>query len=232
LHNGKLVEWERQTKRFLTMPTSVDAASLHNDYIQSILIDKAQNCWVATMGGFKQFDLRRRMFIHTWLPEPKANSAISATICEGIEELNDSVLIITSQMGGINFFNKNTHRFRALTTADGLPAATTHAIKKGPRGELWFTTNFGLYRFMPFNKPLQFQNSGAVVSSPFSATRLYALKNSMWATYSTSEVIFYSPATIQQSTSEKSKTEITALSVFGNSLPVDSVLSLPNGLTL
>jgi ligand-binding sensor domain-containing protein/putative methionine-R-sulfoxide reductase with GAF domain len=223
LNNGKIAGWDKQQNQFLPYASATlkDASMVFN-----IFIDRSRHCWVSTLNGFKQFDLEKRVFTNHWLPDEKNKNALFGETCQGIEEFNDSTLMIGTVYGGLNFFNKNTKTFSHVTTTDGLPANTICAVKRDAEGYIWLTTDYGLYKFnTATKKSICFSTEQGVINSPFVAKQMYALQNGEWLTFTSTEAISFSNLDKNDLKHNKPKTEITGFTIFNKPVFIDSFIN-------
>lgn len=222
LHNGKIVKWDKQLQKFFPSRDSLKAMAT----VLNILIDRSQNCWVSTEAGFKQFDPEKMIYSTTWLPDKKNPTSISGKTCQGIEEYNDSVLLIGTIYGGLNFFNKRTKTFSHLNTADGLPSNTIYAIKKDKEHHVWFTTDYGLYKFDPAEKKfIPYSMEPGIINSSFIAYKFYPLHDGRWLTFTTSEAVSFFPGkATYQDMHQPTRIEITGFKLFNKPVFIDSLL--------
>ncbi len=220
LHNGKIVKWDAGSHRFIS-PTDNPKQGAG---IINIFIDKSRHCWVSTESGFKQFDPQKMRFLNTWLPV-KNNKSFSGITSEGIEEFNDSTLVIGSVYGGINIFNKKTKTFSNLTIKDGLPSNNVYAIKKDAEGFLWITSDYDLYKFRLGDKNFsRYSIEPGTINSSFQSPTFYPLQDGRWLTFTSTEALGFFPVQITDMNSEIIKTEITGFKLFGEALQIDSLL--------
>jgi LytS/YehU family sensor histidine kinase/ligand-binding sensor domain-containing protein len=226
LHNGDIAKWDTKLNKFFAYGTGLKD-SLKNVYsVINIFIDKSQHCWVSTVFGFKEFDLEKRQFTNTWLPDKNNSNSVSASYFNGIEELNDSTLAIGTVYGGLNLFNKRTKTFSHVTTADGLPSNTIYAVKKDTAGYIWFTTDYGLYKFNPANnKFIPYSIDAGLIKSSFTANHFYPLQDGQWLTFTGTEAISFFPYKAAYSGNLTPKIEITGFKLFNKSVFIDSLLT-------
>jgi len=225
LHNGKIVQWNQQQGRFTPYGAGAADSLKRSAAVLNMLIDSSQHCWVSTMAGFKEFDLEKRVYTHTWLPDRKNASSISGKTCQGIEEYNDSILLVGTAYGGVNFFNKKTKTFSHPGIADGLPSTTVYAIKKGRAGNIWFTTDYGLYKFSSSEKKIvPYSIDPGIITSTFAAYRFYPLRDGQWLTFTTSEAISFFPGKVAYRDNQQPKIEITGFKIFDKPVFMDSLL--------
>jgi ligand-binding sensor domain-containing protein/putative methionine-R-sulfoxide reductase with GAF domain len=221
LHSGEIVKWDKQQQKFLACLDSFKT----NGPVVNIFIDKAQHCWVSTAEGFKEFDTEKMVYINTWLPEKNNANSISSKNCQGIEEYNDSTLLIGTIHGGLNSFNKRTKTFSHLTTANGLPSNTIYALKKDAAGYIWLTTDYGLYKFNPVDKKIiPYRIEPGLISSSFTASKFYLLQNRQWVTFTGAEVIGFFPYKTTYQNNSPQKTEITGFKLFDKPVSIDSLI--------
>src|SRR5258708_3830480 len=225
LHNGKIAGWDKKLGRFFHYGGGPRDSLKRTSFIDNIFIDKEQDCWVSTETGFKEFDLKARRFIHTWVPDRKNPGCLYGSSCQGIEEYNDSILLIGTIYGGLNFFNKRRRTFTHLGTADGLPANTVYAIKKDDLGYIWLTTDYGIYKFNPSEKKfIRYSLEPGLLNSSFKANKFYPLKDGQWLTFTLAEAIRWFPFKVEYPENSRPKIEITGFKVFDKPVFIDSLL--------
>jgi ligand-binding sensor domain-containing protein/putative methionine-R-sulfoxide reductase with GAF domain/anti-sigma regulatory factor (Ser/Thr protein kinase) len=225
LQNGKIVKWDNKQKKFFPCMSDIPENAKTSSFVHNIFIDKAQHCWVATNEGFKEFDIEKRIFTNTWLPNKNNTNSISTKICKGIEELNDSILLVGTTYGGLNFFNKKTKIFSHETTVDGLPSNSIYALKKDDAGFVWFTTDYGLYKFKPTDKKIiPYKIENGQINAAFESKKFYPLKDGQWLSFTTSEAIAFFPYHSNNTTNTTQKIEITSFKIFEKPLFLDSIL--------
>jgi ligand-binding sensor domain-containing protein/putative methionine-R-sulfoxide reductase with GAF domain len=225
LHNGKIIKWDKSQNKFLPygarLPDNIKKAV----DVLNIFIDRAQNCWVSTAAGFKQFDLEKMIYINTWLPEKNNVTGISGITCQGIEEYNDSILLIGTIYGGLNIFNKRTKEFSHFSAADRLPANTIYAVKKDSAGFIWFTTDYGLCKFnLAEKKTIPYSIEPGFINTSFTSYKFYPLQDGQWLTLTSAEAISFFPLKIGYLDTLRPKTEITGFKLFDKPVFIDSLL--------
>jgi ligand-binding sensor domain-containing protein len=225
LHNGKIIKWDKKQAKFFPYGAGLQDSFKNLPDVLSILIDRSQHCWVSTEAGFKQFDLETRKYINTWLPDTNSVTGISGITCQGIEEYNDSTLLIGTIYGGLNFFNKRTKIFTHLNTAGELSSNTIHAIKKDTAGYIWFTTDYGLYKFNPAEKKIiPYSMSRGIIHSSFLANKFYPLQDGQWLTFTTAEAVSFNPRKAEYQGNCRPRVAITGFKLFDKPVFIDSLL--------
>jgi ligand-binding sensor domain-containing protein len=225
LHNGKIVKWDKARNKFLAHGSGGQDSLSIGAAVNSILIDKLQHYWVSTIAGLKEFDPEKSVYTDTWLPNKDNPEAISGLTCQGMEEYNDSTLLIGTIHGGLNFFNKRTKTFSHLTTADGMPANTIYAIKKDSAGFIWFTTDYGLYKLRPADKKvIPYKIETGLVNSSLYSNKFYSLQDGQWLTFSVTEAISFFPYKTEYQDDRQPTIEITGFKLFDKAVFIDSLL--------
>ncbi|MEO7264249.1 MAG: two-component regulator propeller domain-containing protein [Ferruginibacter sp.] len=226
LHNGKIAKWNKEENKFYTYPTSSQNENGLINPVLNIFFDNKQQCWVSTEYGLKKFDDNKNTFTEYYQPGADKKNAIRGRTIQGIEQYNDSTLIIATIHGGLNFLNTNTSIFSHFGTQEGLPSNNIYAIKKDDTGYFWFTTDYGLYKFLPpADKFIRYNIEPGVINSSFKLPGFYTLKNGNWVTTTTTEIISFNPLLSGIENNTVSKVEITGLKIFDKPLAVDSLLS-------
>ncbi len=225
LHDGKIAEWNKKEKKFYAYKDTVNGPEQIFAPVLNIFFDSKQRCWVSTNTGFKQFDTKQRMFSAVYLPGENDPQSISANTIEGVEEYNDSMLVIGTEFGGLNFFYPATNKFSHVTMRDGLPSASIYAIKKDAANNFWFTTAYGLYKFNKGTKNfIRYSIEPGIINSAFKTTGFYTLQNGRWLTATSSEIISFDPQKEVSRLNKNGGIEITGFNVFDKPVPIDSLL--------
>ncbi len=233
LHNGKLAEWNNEQKKFYRYSDTAAGIAQTFNSVYSIFFDQQQRCWVSTEAGFKQFDTEKRIYSAVYLPDQSRPGSLSAAPSGGIEQLDDTTLIIATIYGGLNFFNTTRQTFRHLSTKDGLPSSTFYAVKKDANANLWLTTDYDLYKYKPAkNKFIRYAIEPGIVNSAFKPTGFYPLRNGQWLTATATEMISFDPESKPLEKATDMKVEITGFHVFDSTVQIDSLLAAGQPLRL
>ncbi len=226
LYNGKIAKWDKMQQKFFAYNDNAKGVAQIYSTVFNIFFDSRQQCWVTTEVGFKKFDTDKRIFSKVYLPDKLSANAISTFSCAGIEELNDSTLLIGTKHGGLNFFNTNSSSFTHLTVKDGLPANSINSIKKDSAGFVWFTTDFGLYKFKPgANKFVRYNIEPGIISAEFKTGAFYTLQDGRWLTSTVAEIFCFNPADNSIPVSRSTLPQVTGFSIFDKPLEIDSLQS-------
>lgn len=232
LHNGKITQWNQQQQRFYAYNDSDDTQQNYAP-VTFIFFDKQQRCWVGTEGeGLKQFDTQKRQYMAVYKSSDDASHAMASNLIQGIEQLNDITLVLATRHGGLVLFSSRLQSFIRFTPASDTRFSSCYAVKKDAAGDLWFTTDYGLYKWQEEDgKFMRYQVASGMLNSAFKSTSFYPLQNGRWATSTAMEIITFLPRR-NRTVEPEAKIEITGVSVFDAPVPVDSVLAMHQPLYL
>jgi ligand-binding sensor domain-containing protein len=223
LHNGKIAKWDRASNTFIRYTDSSKNLSLAIAPVYNIFIDNHQNFWVGTNNGLKQFDPQKNIYISVTSPG-KNDQAIPSQQIRGIEQYNDSILIIGTISGGLNYFNINTKTFSQLISM--LPSNNINGIKKDLKKNIWFTTDYGLFRLNSDHKKIiPYTFDPGMINSSFTSTNFLQLKNNRWLTATGTEIISFYPDSLNNQKNFAKNITITSFRVFDTPIFIDSLLS-------
>ena len=225
LHDGKIAKWDKEQKRFYGYNDSIKGITQIFAPAINIFFDSKGFCWVSTNNGFKKFDTQKRIYSASYLPDKTNTSTLSANNTEGVEEYNDSTLLIGTAYGGLNFFNTSNETFTRLTAKNGLPANTIHSIKKDTEGFIWFTTDYDLYKFNAVDKKfIRYNIAPGILNAEFKPVHFYTLRNGNWLAATATEIISFNPKNNISKKNSAAKVEITGFKIFDHAVPIDSLL--------
>ena len=219
LFNGKIVMWNKAEDRFYKpdMLQSLKVSSIHN-----LFVDHANTTWGASATGLVEYHSDLRKMINVYLPD-STDSSIGVSI-EGIEQYNDSMLLIGTIYRGLYLFNVNSKKFSRLPGFDMPVNSSVFAIKKDQDG-FWFTTNFNLYHWRTeTNQMTIFNLEPSMVKASFSSGRFYPLSDGRWTTNTEAEVVCFDPQAMAKDKSDLFDVEISRMNILGNPIFIDSFL--------
>lgn len=232
LHDGKIALWNKESRKFYPYNDKGGKIEQRLDGISTIFFDSKGRCWAGTELGLKEFNTTTRNYTGVYLPSAKNAFPVTTTI-RGIEEYNDSTLIVGSLHGGLNLFNIRSKTFTHLAASDELTSNTVSAIGKDAGNNFWLTTDYSVFKFIPKgHKFVRYTIEPGLVNAPFKSTKFYALQNGEWLSATATEIIRFQPSLMDQVAAQKNKVEITGFKIFDTPLFIDSVLSKNNSVHL
>lgn len=223
LHNGKIVKWEKATHRFLRMPETIGVAN--KESMSHLFLDSKGAIWASTEKTLLRYDTAKRVYTGSYTPafngKPQVNPGIS-----GVEQLNDTILLVATLRQGLCLFNTNTKTFAPSPVAS-LSATRLHAIRKDAKGNVWLTADYELlYWMLNQNTVERFKPGEHLLHAAFESPKFLLLKDGHLATTSLSEVVMFNPALLAEEKTRKIKPLIAGLRVFDNEISLDSLQAL------
>ncbi len=148
---------------------SSDPASLSDDRIYTILKDEKGNFWIGTYGGgLNKFDEISGKF-ESYLPDPENPQSISNDKVLCLLESTSGDLWIGTSGGGLNKYLSETNSFKFYSQVQGLNSAVVYGILEDGNGNLWLSSDDGIFLFNPnTEKFTQFGIEDGVQSLEFS----------------------------------------------------------------
>ena len=223
LHNGKAIVWKASMNKFYPYDKTSDLSVVPIWAALNVLIDQNNTGWVATDVGLRQFDMQRNVYTGSFpiLPDQKDKGVA----VQGMEQLNDSMLLLGTNNAGMYLFNAHTHTFSRPSGIDYLNATSVYAVKKDLSGHIWFTTNFNLCRMdQNFTHVIEYNLDQADITAAFGNNQFYTLSDGRWVTSTFSELICFHPSELENVSKESPKVEISSFKVLNEPLYIDSFL--------
>jgi ligand-binding sensor domain-containing protein len=223
LQNGLVSIWNSKENKYYPYDQSKQAIEVPPDAVSHIFVDSANRAWVSTQTGLYQYDIQHQVYTHLYQPE-KLDKGVGYAI-QGVEALNDSILLVGTIYKGIFTFNSNTGTFDRPFLDEQLNNVSVFAIKKDAVGNVWFTTNYSIYKIVPKDvHPIQFKMDNYNINASFASNDFYVLQDGRWITSTYAELICFDPLKMESLFHKNFKTEICGLAVFGKHINVDSLL--------
>jgi ligand-binding sensor domain-containing protein len=127
-----------------------DPVSISNNHLYCVMIDKDGNVWTGTNDGVNIL-LKNQTYIRHYRQIPTLRNSLSDNDVTSFLELNDSIVYIGTNGGGLNRMNSETEKLEAFTTNTkgncSISANRVSAIK-GNSKQLWV----GLWQGVGFNR--------------------------------------------------------------------------------
>lgn len=225
LHNGKMAKWSKAQNKFYSYNDSLPGIKQPFKPVQCIHIDDRGLCWVGTENGLKLFDMDKMVYTAVYLADKNKPSSLAAGAIQSIDRRDDSTLVAGTIYGGLNFFNTRTKLFSHLTTSDGLPSNTINNVKRDAANNIWFTSEYGLYKLVRGNnKIIQYNIEPGIINSSFKSGNFYCLKDGRWLACTATEIISFNPDSLQKQEAANLPVVITGLKVFDKDIFIDSIL--------
>jgi signal transduction histidine kinase/ligand-binding sensor domain-containing protein/DNA-binding response OmpR family regulator len=116
---GGLVSYNKDTQKYHSYLRDEDESlSLSLNSVLSLCVDSKGNLWIGTRAGINYCDIDKQIFIHIRASKNDPRFLNNTEIY--CFYFNNNDLLIGTESGGVNIYNLDTHRFRYLTTKNGL----------------------------------------------------------------------------------------------------------------
>lgn len=221
LFNGKITLWDKNENTFFASNDTSTRSTLTYSPVINILPDHSGRYWVTTATGLLQYDIEMRGYTQLFQPDSADNP--SSVNFQGIDQINDSTLLIGSIYHGLYLFNVHSGVFSRPSTDDIFHTSSIYAIQHDHQGDIWLTTNFNLVKMnADFSQFTRFNIDQSIINASFGSSRFYQLNDGRWVTYTPAELICFDPRSIGMDTANNRRVEICGFSVFDKKLQVDS----------
>jgi len=194
--------------------------------VLKLYVDFSGTIWVGTdLFGIYRLDAATGKILEHYDEKSGEGSSLMNSVATDVFQYNDSLLFIASN--SINVLNLRTKRISYITTADGLPANQITNITLDKARYIWIALSNGLCRYNYESKAFSyFDIRNGILNDNFevSATAFLADGRIAMGTFH-DFLVFHPEAVLRQNNS--TDVRITDLILFGRSLPVDSIRSLP-----
>ncbi len=221
LFNGKIAVWNKAEQRFFGYNDTGTKANFPLSGVVDIHLDDAGRCWVTTDNGLQRFDIQKHAYIQFF--QPDSLSVQSGIALQGIEEYNDSTLLLGSMYRGIYFFNSHTGVFSRPLIDDVFHTTSVYAIQKDHAGNIWFSTNFNIVRLnADLSSYTRFNIDHSMIKASFGSSRFYELNDGRWVTFTPAELVCFNPGEMEMNDTKPPRVEICGFSVFNSKVYIDS----------
>ncbi|KAA8482717.1 signal transduction histidine kinase [Arcticibacter tournemirensis] len=121
-----------------------DPVSLSDNFVTCIRKDDRGNMWISTQNGLNYFDVQKQKFTAKFR-RSKKNSISNNTV---LTLLIDSKkrLWLGTEGGGLNCYDRNGKRFYTVRFADGLSDNVIQSIQEDRSGNIWVSTDNGIFK--------------------------------------------------------------------------------------
>jgi ligand-binding sensor domain-containing protein/signal transduction histidine kinase len=150
---GGLNRYDPRTEEFVRfLHDEANPASLIDNHVNVLYIDKGGNLWIGTTSGLDLFDRATGMFRH-YVYDPFQQEGISGKSITALYHDNRGRFWVGTGAGGLNLFNPANNRFTAYQNDPDDPTTISNnhvtAIIEDRRSVLWVATWEGLNKFHP-----------------------------------------------------------------------------------
>jgi len=130
-----------------------DSTSLSSNIIYCSLLDSNQDIWFGTYQGLNKYHPQDEHFTRFMHKTGQKESLSNNRIFSIYDDLKGNLWIGTVG-GGLNQFDKHSHRVKCYTTKQGLPNNVVYGIIPDKHDNIWLSTNYGICRFNLLDKSI------------------------------------------------------------------------------
>jgi len=233
LNNGKVIFWEHATETFFALAPNSAEKDHGLSIINDIFIDHSQRCWVSTEEDLKEYDDQHHQYIATYNFGIASDSTQEKYTLMGIDELDDSTLIVGSFYGGLFLFHKNTGAISQYASCENAGQLSIAAVRKDDHHSIWFTSSDGLFEIDRVSGNYSRVETGNLaIHDAFHSCRFYPLQDGRWVTSTGAEIICFHPDLISSKAIHQHRIEICGMKVRGNDLAIDALLKENHAIQL
>ncbi|MBK9174822.1 MAG: hypothetical protein IPM46_00495 [Flavobacteriales bacterium] len=149
---GDKALWRIDTRTKACTPYAWPVPVVNNPYpFTTALCQGADGIvWVGTVKGLLRFDPAANTWKnHTHIPDDPSSLSVETVFAICPDPVENDVLWIGTNGGGVNRFDARTGKFTRFTTHEGLPNDVVYGVLSDDLGCLWMSTNKGIARYDP-----------------------------------------------------------------------------------
>ncbi|MBK0383925.1 response regulator [Pedobacter sp. SD-b] len=165
-------------KEFFAFRTALPENEIADNFVTALLKDGDNYLWIGTQNGLDYYDKKADKILKLYqkvgdTPYQLTNSNVTTLFKD-----SKNRLWVGTEEGGLNYLDKTTNRFYNVGTKEGLKDNVIHAIVEDLKGNLWVSTDLGIYQIvfkkfeLPFNKEnlsiTQYTSNDGLSSNQFS----------------------------------------------------------------
>ncbi|MDQ8182153.1 two-component regulator propeller domain-containing protein [Pelagicoccus sp. SDUM812005] len=191
---------------------------LHNNWINTLLIDSQQQTWLAARNGLVRLSKDRSSHTLFTADEIVPGSLTSSQVTDLFEDSKGRLWVATRD--GLHLFLSESDSFKNYSLSDGLPDRSISSIIEDDRGFLWLGTLGGLARFDPRTETTRsYDTTDGLVSDDFFETSVSKGIGGVLYFGQNKGLTRFDPNEIVEDT-ETPNVFITGLRIFGDPLEV------------
>jgi len=223
LQNGRVIFWNKKEEIFYKADAIPGHQQMPNLGILNMHIDQVNRCWISTAAGLQEFDTQKLMPGAIYRPD--SIDPVNGITVNGILDYTDSTLLIGTIYQGIYLFNTFSKTFSRPFKDGQLDHTSVHAMRNGPAGNIWMTTDYSLLKldrnFIGFSR---FNLDRSTINATFESNKFYELNDGRWVVTTPAELVCFNPKELGEDHTEHQVVEITGFNIFGQSMGIDTFI--------
>ncbi len=221
MSGGKITVWKKDEKKFYPYNHAADTNYISAHFFNNLFVDDQNQCWASFNFGLKKFDPQKRIFTGNYFVPMEGRKGREAF---GMESLNDSLLLVGTAQAGLQLFNKRSFEFKPFLEKQLPDHTTVNAIKKDDAGNIWFTTQFHLYKINNQLEATQVDLGNNMVKNALGSSWFYELSDGRWVTSTWAELVCFNPGDFNTNPVDLD-IQISGFKLFDEDIYIDSFIS-------
>ncbi|HET8828323.1 MAG TPA: two-component regulator propeller domain-containing protein, partial [Pelobium sp.] len=165
---------------------------LADNFVTAILKDDINHLWLGTQNGLNYYNISENKIERTFQKVGDRRNQLTNSNVTTLFKDSKKRLWIGTEEGGLNYFDKTSGSFFSIGIKQGLKDDVIHAVVEDLNGNIWISTDLGIYKieFRKFELPFvkkdlkitQYTANDGLISNQFS--------NNAGLTLSSGEIAF------------------------------------------
>ena len=218
---GSLAEWDIQKQQIISYDTLLKKHKLLSDWIYDLYIDSSENVWIASAGhGLIKIN-SSHTGIANFIPDEGNKSGEDSDLL-AINYFGKGQLVLGSLNNGVYIFNTTTNKFQRLKPKSGSFDCFITGVSAPVENQLWVASQSGLSSFdLTKSDLVNYTDADGIFNDSYNTTIFLIGKKLLVGNGSgflSIDPHFFSHA------SQPGIVRITGLSVFNQSMAIDSIV--------
>jgi ligand-binding sensor domain-containing protein/signal transduction histidine kinase/DNA-binding response OmpR family regulator len=146
---GGLNRYDKTQNIFYRYKHNDQTGSLSNDQVATLHEDRQGRIWIGTVRGLNLYDEQKNAFITYPLLRGGKNTSAENLYITAIFDNQKGTIWVGTAGDGLFTLDPNTGKSQAIAPDAPLSNSTVYKILEDRGGQLWFSSNNGLYRLNP-----------------------------------------------------------------------------------
>lgn len=199
-NSGGLNRYDKEKDIFYHYKHTGLAGSLSNDQVATLHEDRRGRIWVGTVRGLNLYDEQKNTFKTYSLGEQGKNTSVENKYVTAIFDNHKGTIWVGTVGDGLFKLDPNTGKSVAIAPDAPLSNSTVYKILEDKGGQLWFSSNNGLYRLNPAtNQYEKYTSIDGLTSNQFNYNSGLLLSDGQLIFGSVNGYTLFDPAQIQKS---------------------------------
>ena len=197
---GGLNRYDKAQNKFYHYKHSEQAGSLSNDQVATLHEDRQGRIWIGTVRGLNLYDEQKDAFIQYPLLRGGDKTPTESFYVTSIFDNQKGTVWVGTAGNGLFSLDPNTGKSQAINPDAPLSNSTLYKILEDRGGQLWLSSNNGLYRFNPAtNHSEKYTLSDGLTSNQFNYNSGLLLSNGQLIFGTVNGYTLFDPTQIRKS---------------------------------